>query len=138
MRVLFRSFAFLDLLSLVFMGMQLWHIANHYHELPNQLSEKIQAILMFPMFLLVLIGALKLFQFKKWGFILYYIQFPFRLYLWVFSVGFITLIPEALDNFDDKWFNILLKTCMMAEFIRLYLTIMIHRKSLKLLRLNDF
>jgi hypothetical protein len=131
MRLLSRSFALLDLLSLVFMGMQLWQIANHYQELPNQLSEKVQAILMFPMFLLVLIGAIGLFQFKKWGFILYYIQFLFRLYLWAFSVGFITLLPMALNNFDDKWFNPLLKTCFVAEFIRLYLTILMHRKSLK-------
>ncbi|MES2417445.1 MAG: hypothetical protein V4541_04610 [Bacteroidota bacterium] len=118
-----RIFAFLDFISLVFMGMQLWQIANHYSELSNKLSVKIGALLMFPMFLLVLIGAIGLFFGKKVGYILYYIQFPFRLYLWVFSVGFITLLPEALSVYDDKWFDILLKVCIVAEFIRLYLTI---------------
>jgi hypothetical protein len=123
MRLLFRSLAFLDLISLVFMGMQLWGIAIHYNKMPNQLSVKIESLLMFPMFLLVLVGAYGLFFTKKFGFILYYIQFPFRLYLWVFTVGFITFLPEALDNFEDKWPNILLKVCIMTEFIRLYLTI---------------
>ena len=78
---------------------------------------------MFPMFILVLIGAIGLFLLKKFGFILYYIQFPFRLYLWVFTLGFITLMPAALSVYDDKWFDPLLKICFMAEFIRLYLTI---------------
>ncbi|MFD0940516.1 hypothetical protein ACFQ1J_07350 [Pedobacter boryungensis] len=110
------------------MSMQLWNIANHYTELPNQLSVKIEAMLMFPMFLLVLVGAYGLFFTKKFGFILYYIQFPFRLYLWVFTLGFITLLPEALNNFEDKWPNILLKVCIMAEFIRLYLTVRGHLK----------
>ncbi len=128
MRLLFRSFVLLDAISLVFMGMQLWNISLHYQELPDQVSIKVQSILMFPMFFLVLIGGLGLFFEKKFGFILYYIQFPFRLYLWVFTIGFVTLIPEALEIYDDRWFPALLKVCYMAEFIRLYLTIRRHSK----------
>ncbi len=130
MRLTLRSFALLDALSLLFMGMQVWEIATHYNELSSQLSEKVQAILMFPMFLLVIISAIGLFLVKKFGLILYYIQFPFRLYLWVFSVGFITLLPEAFSVYEDKWFDILLKVCYVVEFIRLYLTIRIHFKYL--------
>lgn len=122
MRNLLRSFAFLDLISLVFMAMQLWQISHHFNEIAKR-SERIEAILMFPMFALVLIGVIGLLMRKKFGLILYYIQFPFRLYLWVFSIGFITLMPEALSIFDDKWFSILLKVCIVAEVIRLYLTI---------------
>lgn len=123
MRLLLRLFVFLDLISMVFMAMQLWQIAHHFNELPNQLSVKVESLLMFPMFLLILGGVVGLYKGKKFGFILYYIQFPFRLYLWVFSVGFITLLPEALSYYEDKWFDILLKVCMTAEFMRLYLTI---------------
>lgn len=130
MRLTLRSFALLDVVSLLFMGMQVWGIATHYHELSNQLSEKVQAILMFPMFIVVIIGAIGLFLFKKYGLVLYYVQFPFRLYLWIFSIGFITLLPEAFNNYEDKWFDILLKVCYVAEFIRLYLTIRIHFKYL--------
>jgi len=131
MRLLFRSLALLDLISLVFMGMQLWNIAFHDHELPNQLSVKVESILMFPMFILVLFGAVGLFLEKKFAAIIYYVQFVFRLYLWVFTVGFITLIPEGLSMYDDRWFPALLKVCYVAEFIRLYLTIKAHSKLSK-------
>jgi type II secretory pathway component PulF len=131
MKITLRSFAFLDALSLVFLGMQLWVITNHYHELSVRLSEKIQALLMYPMFLMIVAGALGLFLMKRFGFILYYIQFPFRLYLWIFSVGFITWFPEALAIFDDTLSDILIKLCFVAEFIRLYLTIRIHLKLFK-------
>ena len=127
MRLTLRSFAFLDILSLLFMSVQIWQIVTHFYESSYQLSEQIRVILMFPMFILVIIGAIGLFFAKKFGFILYYIQIPFRLYLWVFTLGFITLLPEALGFFEGIWFDFLLKVCFVAEFIRLYLTIRIHR-----------
>ena len=130
MRILFRAFAFLDLFSLVFMTMQLVSIVNNFAKL-TLLSDKVQSILMFPMYLLVAVGAYGLFFQKKIGFISYYIQFPFRLYLWVLSLGFITLLPEAFSNYDDKWFPILLKVCYVGEFIRLYLTIKAHYDTVK-------
>ena len=128
MRLLLRSFALLDIVSLVFLGMQLIEITSHFNEI-EQLSTKVQSILMFPMFFLILAGAIGLWLGKKFGFILYYIQFPFRLYLWIFTLGFITLLPEAFNRFEDYWFNVLFKVCMMAEFIRLYLTIKIQLKA---------
>lgn len=127
MRLLFRSFAFLDLIAIVLIGMQLFYISTHFDE-KVVLSEKVEAILMFPMFLLVLIGAIGLIYPKKYGFILYYIQFPFRLYLYVFTIGFITLLPEAFEYYDEKWPEILIKFCFVAEVIRLYLTINYHLK----------
>ena len=133
MRLLLRSFALLDVLSLVFLGMQLWHITQRYAEIVQQ-SEKLSATLMFPMFALILVGAVGLWLAKKFGFILYYIQFPFRLYLWIFTFGFITLLPEALESFEDYWFDILLKVCMVGEFIRLYLTVRAHLKASPLQR----
>jgi len=130
MRILLRAFAFLDLFSLLFMTMQLVAIVNNFAKI-TLLSDKVQSFLMFPMYILVAIGAYGLFFQKKIGFISYYIQFPFRLYLWVLSLGFITLLPEALSNYDDKWFPILLKVCYVGEFIRLYLTIRAHYNTVK-------
>ncbi|WP_162795905.1 hypothetical protein [Pedobacter nanyangensis] len=130
MRILLRAFAFLDLFSLLFMILQLAAIVNNFGKL-TLLSDKVQSILMFPMFVLVAAGAYGLFFQKKIGFISYYVQFPFRLYLWVLSLGFITLLPEALSNYDDKWFPILLKVCYVGEFIRLYLTIKAHYNATK-------
>lgn len=122
MRILLRAFVLLDVLSLVFMAMQLWAIVKQYSAM-TLLSDKVQSVLMFPMFVMLVIGIVGLFKLKKYGFVSYYIQFPFRLYLWVFTIGFITLLPEALSVYDDKWFPILLKVCIAAEFVRLYLTI---------------
>lgn len=119
---LLRSFVLLDSVSVVFMAMQLWQISHHFNELGKP-SEKLAAALMFPMFALVVLGGVGLFLAKKYGFILYYIQFPLRLFLWVFSLGFITLLPEAFNQFGDEWFPILLKVCIVFEFVRLYLTI---------------
>jgi len=126
MRITLRSFAALDGLSLFFLGMQLWvKIENYAYLSTTKLSEKIQAILLLPMFIIIAIGVIGLVSGKRFGLILYYIQFPFRLYLYIFSVGFITFIPEALGLFEDIWFDSLLKLCFVAEFIRLYLTIKI-------------
>lgn len=125
MRILLRFFAFLDSIALFLLGMQLWHIFHHFGEIEKQ-SEKLSSALMFPMFILVAVGAIGLWFVKKFGFIVYYIQFPFRLYLWVFTIGFIALLPEAFGRFEDYWFNLILKTCIVAEFIRLYLTIKVH------------
>ena len=122
MRILLRSFVAFDVLSLIFMAMQLWAIIKNFASL-TLVSEKVQSVLMFPMFILIIVGAYGLFFQRKYGFISYYVQFPFRLYLWIFTLGFITLFPEFLGNFDDKWFPILLKVCFVGEFIRLYLTI---------------
>jgi hypothetical protein len=122
MRNLFRFFAALDLLALGFLALQLWQIVLHFNEI-TLISDKVQSVLMFPLFILLIMGAFALLKFKTIGLRLYYVQFPLRLYLWVFSIGFITLIPEALGYFDDKWPSILLKACFVFEFIRLFLTI---------------
>ncbi len=127
MRFLLRFFVALDFISLVLMGMQLWLIAHHFDQALKQ-PETLTALLKFPMFLLILIGGIGLLQFKKFGFMLYYIQFPFRFYLWVFSLGFITFFPELFGSYEDYWFDILLKVCMAAELVRLYFTIKAHIK----------
>ncbi len=130
MKITLRSFVLLDVLSLVLLAMQLWvKIENYDNLVAGKLSDKIQALLQLPMFILIVAGAIGLFLSRKFGFVLYYIQFPFRLYLWIFSVGFITLLPEALSLYEDKYFDILLKVCFVSEFIRLYLTIRLHLAS---------
>jgi hypothetical protein len=133
MRILFRSFAILDLISLVFLSMQLLQIANDYSTLAlKDNAAKLNAVLMFPMFWLILIGSYGLFFQKKFGYILYYIQFPFRLFLWIFTIGFITLLPEFFNYYGDVWFSVLLKVCFVGEFIRLYLTIQDQLRKKKL------
>lgn len=136
MRNVLRSFAVLDLLSLALLVMQLWANVSKISTFNlwaiqqafnlQTLENKIHAVLMFSMFALILTGAHGLFFRKKTGYILYYIQFPFRLYLWIFTLGFITLLPEALNYYGDNLINTLLKFCFVFEFIRLYIVIRAH------------
>lgn len=129
MRVTTKLFALLDIISILLLSKQFWGIITHLNEIPDQLLSQVRVILTLPLFVSLFISAIGLFLFKKFGFITYYIQFPFRLIVWVFSIGFITFLPEVL-NLGEKWFDILFKVCFIAEFFRLYFTIQIHRNEL--------
>lgn len=130
MRLSLRVFAILDAISAAFLGMQVWQIVSHLEEVPDNLLSKEKAGAMVLMFISLFITMYGLFVRKKFGFITYYIQFPFRLVLWVFSLGFITLLPEAFSYYGDGWFEVLFRICIIAEFFRLYFTIQFHRKLL--------
>ncbi len=127
MRLTIRIFALLDLISIVLLAQPFWEIITHLKDIPKEFLSQARVILTLPLFALLFVSATGLMLFKKNGFIAYYIQFPVRLLIWVFSIGFITLIPELL-NLKDVWFNIFFKICFIAEFFRLYFTIQIHRK----------
>ena len=127
MRLTIRIFALLDIVSICLLVQPFWEIITHLKEIPDQVLSQARVILTLPMFVSLLVSAAGLMLFKKFGFITYYIQFPFRLVVWVFSIGFITLLPELL-NLSQTWFDILFKLCFIAEFFRFYFTIKIHKK----------
>ena len=129
MRIVIRICSILDLISIVLLIKQFWDIVTHINEIPQETLSQAKVILMIPLFLSLFISATGLLLFKKFGFITYYIQFPFRLIVWIFSIGFITYLPEYF-NLGERWFEILFKICFIAEFFRLYFTIKIHRKAL--------
>ena len=129
MRTVTKFFALLDVISILLLAKQFWAIITHINEIPDQLLSQIRVVLTLPMFLSLFLSAVGLFLFKKFGFITYFIQFPFRLIVWIFSIGFITFLPEIL-NLGDRWFDILFKICFIAEFFRLYFTIQIYRREL--------
>jgi len=129
MRYTIRVFALLDVISIALLGKQFWEIITHLNEIPQEILSQAKVVLMLPLFVSLFISATGLMLFKKFGFITYYIQFPFRLIVWVFSIGFITYLPELL-NLSGKWFDILFRMCFIAEFFRLYFTIKIHQKEL--------
>lgn len=121
-----RFFALLDLVSIVLLARQFWEILTHLNEIPDQILSQAKVVLLLPLFVSLFISATGLTLNKKFGFVTYYIQFPFRLVVWVFSIGFITFLPEML-NLGERWFDILFRICFIAEFFRLYFTIRIHR-----------
>ncbi|MCZ4243520.1 hypothetical protein [Pedobacter punctiformis] len=129
MRYTIKFFALLDIITIALLGKQFWEIITHLSEIPQETLSQAKVILMLPLFVSLFISAAGLMLFKKFGFITYYIQFPFRLVVWIFSIGFITLLPEYF-NLGERWFDILFRICFIAEFFRLYYTIKVHRKYL--------
>jgi len=126
MRILLKIFALLDVISILFMSPQIWAAVFHYDEIPQQPLSIAKVIFTILIFLSLFISAIGLFKQKKYGLVTYYIQFPFRLVLWVFSIGFITFLPELFHQ-GDQWFSLLFRICMIAEFFRCYYTIQAHR-----------
>jgi len=127
MRNWIKIFALLDVLSLLLLAPQFWNIITHLNEIPHQILSQAKVILLLPLFLSLIVSATGLLMLKKFGFIAYYIQFPFRLVVWIFSFGFITYIPELL-HLGDNWFNLLFRLCFVTEFFRLYFSIKAHRQ----------
>ncbi|WP_029282419.1 hypothetical protein [Pedobacter sp. R20-19] len=122
-----RFFAILDIISIILLAKQFWGIITHINEIPDQLVSQLKVWLTLFLFVLLFVSAIGLLLFRKFGFIAYYVQFPFRLIIWIFSIGFITYLPELL-NLSEVWFNILFRVCFIAEFFRLYFTIQTHRR----------
>lgn len=132
MRNTSRLFALLDVISIILLATQFWSMVTHLNQIPDQLLSQIKVALLIPLFLSLFVSAAGLFLYKRFGFITYYVQFPFRLIVWVFSIGFLTYLPELFQvSLSEKWFYILLKVCFVAEFFRLYFTIQTHRDQLR-------
>ena len=127
MRALLRVFALLDVISIVFMTPQAWSVLVHYKSISMQAFPVARAFFTLLIFASLFVSAIGLFRLRKYGLIIYYIQFPFRLVLWVFSIGFITFLPELLQQ-GDQWFGILFRICIIGEFFRCYYTVQVHRK----------
>jgi len=126
MRLTIRLFALLDIISICLLIQPFFQLVTHLKEIPDQVLSQAKVILTLPMFISLFVSAAGLLLVKKFGFMTYYIQFPFRLIVWVFSIGFITILPELL-NLNQTWFDILFKLCFIAEFFRLYFIVKIHK-----------
>ncbi len=127
MRLTFKLFALLDLISILFLSTQLWTVMTHLHDVKTDTFSIVKVCLTVLMFVSLFATAAGQYRFQKYGLVVYYIQFPFRLFLLVFSIGFITLLPEVL-SLGDEFFSWLFRICVMAEFFRLYYSILAYKK----------
>jgi hypothetical protein len=59
---------------------------------------------------------------KKWGYILYYVQFPFRYMFMALSFGFLTCLVPATPSF----IKLTIIVAMILEIVRLILTVKIY------------
>jgi hypothetical protein len=124
MKSTLRFFAFLDLLSLILLSQQVLKILMNMQAIPQQNSSAFRVILLLIIYPLLMLSAYGLFRLKKIGLISYYIQFPIRLLVWVFSFGFLTFISEYFSN--ALVFDWLFRIAIILEFFRLYFTVQIH------------
>lgn len=73
-------------------------------------------------------SAYALFLRKKWSFILYYVQFIFRIGFCYLSLGFLTFFAFKNQNI---YFSIMIIS-FLAEFLRLFVTIKISKLTKKI------
>jgi len=134
MRLTFKIFALLDLISILFMFSQVWTLLTHLGQLKTDPLSLTKAGLVLLIYVSLFYTALGQYKFKRYGMIVYYIQFPFRLFLMVLSIGFITLLPEVIDM-GENFFTWLFRICIVAEFFRLYYTILAYKKFVRVIKL---
>ncbi len=127
MKHLCKLFSFLDAVSIVLISPQIWLIVKNWETISNPIlpTKTILTLLVYPMLFLTATGF---FQYKRWACMVYYFQFPLRLLTWVFSFGMLTYFSQFSESATlAEW---LFRFVFMLEFIRLYLTIQLHRKVL--------
>jgi hypothetical protein len=134
MRLTFKFFALLDLISILFMASQVWMLLTHLGQIKTDPFSLSKAGLTLLIYISLFFSTLGQYRFKRYGMIVYYIQFPFRLFLMVLSIGFITLLPEVID-LGENFFTWLFRICIVAEFFRLYYTILAFKKFVRVRRL---
>lgn len=132
MKSTLRFFAFLDVLSFLLLSQQVFQIIANLKDIPQQGPSTYRVFLLLLIYPLLLVSAYGFFRLKKFAFISYYIQFPMRLLVWVFSFGFLTLISQYFDN--PLVFDWLFRIAIILEFFRLYFTVQIHRQHFRGLR----
>lgn len=122
-----RCFALLDVLSIILLSRQIYQVISNIKNIPAATTIlQIRVILLLGVYILLFVSATGLLLIKKTGLISYYIQFPMRLIVWVFSFGFLTLISQGFNN--TLVFDWLFRIAVVLEFFRLYFTVQIHRQ----------
>lgn len=127
MRRFFQLFALLDVVSILLLIPQIRMVLSHVSSLEQIPFGFIRVGITALLFISLFFSAVQLYKFRKKGIIIYYFQFPFRIVCWVFSIGFITFLPQLFDM-GQYAPGILLRVCMGAEFLRLYYLLQAHRK----------
>jgi hypothetical protein len=128
MKSTLRFFAVLDIGSIILLSPQIYALLSNLESIPPQNLSRIKAALLLIVFLLLFVSSTGLFMIRKFGALSYYIQFPMRLIVWVFSFGFLTFISQYFSN--TLVFDWLFRMAIILEFFRLYFTVKIHRRYL--------
>lgn len=122
-------FAFLDVISIVLLSPQLYQVLTRIDLVPREPLSILKVVFTVIMFILLFVSAAGLFRIRKFGLITYYVQFPMRVLIWVFSFGFLTFLSQYFSSI--LVFEWLFRLAFVLEFFRLFFTVQIHRKYFK-------
>lgn len=126
MKTSIRFFALLDIISIILLLPQLYQIFFNLSQIPRETLAYLKIAFTLITFLILFISASGLFRISKAVFISYYVQFPMRLVVWIFSFGFLTFISQYFTN--PAVFEWIFRIVFVLEFFRLFFTIQIHKK----------
>lgn len=124
-KYILQLFGVLDLISIALLSKQIYSIASNLDSIPDSTISEVRIALLLISYLLLFVSAAGLLTTRTYGMIVYYIQFPIRLLVWVFSFGFITFISEYATN--PSVFDWSFRIAIILEFFRLYFTVKFHR-----------
>ncbi|MXV49928.1 hypothetical protein GS399_03015 [Pedobacter sp. HMF7647] len=126
MRNSLKLFAFLDILSIALLSRQVVGIFTNWSQIPHETLSQLKILIVLLVFISLFGSAYFLFFAKRAGAIIYYVQFPLRFIVWIFSFGFLTLLAQYSSS--ETVFDWLFRLVVLLEFLRLYFTIKIHRE----------
>lgn len=126
MKTAIRFFALLDVISIILLLPQLYQIFSNVSQVPRETLAYLKIAFTMITVLLLLVSSSGLFRISRAVFISYYIQFPMRLVVWIFSFGFLTFIGQYFPN--PAVFEWIFRIVFVLEFFRLFFTIQIHKR----------
>lgn len=128
MKSTLRFFGLLDIISIILLSPQVYKMITNLDKIPPGTLSVLKIVFTLITYLLLFISASGLYKPSKAAIISYYIQFPFRLVVWIFSFGFLTYFSEFSVN--ELVFEWLFRIAFMLEFFRIYFTVRAHKSML--------
>lgn len=126
MKTTIRIFAVLDIISILLLLPQLYQMIANRAQISFGTLSILKIVFTLLTFVLLFISASGLIRITRAVFVSYYIQFPMRLVVWIFSFGFLTFISQYFSS--TSVFEWMFRLVFVLEFFRLFFTIQIHKK----------
>ncbi len=125
MKTTIRFFAILDMLSILLLIPQLYQAFSNISQIPGDTMALVKVSFTVLTFILLFVSASGAFWISKAALISYYVEFPMRLVVWIFSFGFLTFISQYFPG--DAVFQWIFRIVFVLEFFRLFFTVQIQK-----------
>ncbi|HEY0895409.1 MAG TPA: hypothetical protein VGE15_02545 [Sphingobacteriaceae bacterium] len=125
MKTAIRFFAILDMISILLLIPQLYHAFSNLSQIPGDTMAMLKIGFTLLTFILLFVSASGAFRLSKAALISYYVQFPMRLVVWIFSFGFLTFLSQYFPG--DGVFQWIFRIVFVLEFFRVFFTVQIQK-----------